>query len=68
MHPDVHLRLHAIRAAGLRREAAGHPAPGAGHSSRAGLRARIRTRLGWTLVELGLRLVHRRAVSRARPA
>ncbi|MFE4540584.1 hypothetical protein ACFRKB_36885 [Streptomyces scopuliridis] len=54
-HPDLHLRLHALRAAELRRAAAGsrHRPP----------RANLRTRLGWTLVELGLRLVNRPAVS-----
>ncbi|QGV80383.1 hypothetical protein EIZ62_20720 [Streptomyces ficellus] len=49
MHPDIHLRLHALRASDLRDRAPRRPA----------VRDRrpLRTRLGWTLVELGLRLV-----------
>ncbi|MFJ9029249.1 hypothetical protein ACIRQP_12130 [Streptomyces sp. NPDC102274] len=61
-HPDIHLRLHAQRAAELRHEAAGF--------RRRPPRANLRTRLGWSLVELGLRLVNRPAVSgrrRVRP-
>ncbi|MEV0528066.1 hypothetical protein AB0I66_32045 [Streptomyces sp. NPDC050439] len=46
MHPDVHLLLHHTRAAELHRAA---PLRGS--------RPPIRTQLGWTLVELGLRLV-----------
>ncbi|MEV7872115.1 hypothetical protein AB0P17_39785 [Streptomyces sp. NPDC088124] len=55
MHADVHLTLHHLRAAELRREAAGP------HRPRRQLRIRtnLRTRLGWSLVELGLRLVNR---------
>ncbi|WP_328339283.1 hypothetical protein OG873_15630 [Streptomyces violaceus] len=53
MHPDIHLTLHHARAAELRAEA-GAPRP---------LRARqahhLRARLGWTLVEVGLRLATR---------
>lgn len=48
---DVHLHLHAIRAAELRAEAAAHRH----HPTR----PRARTRLGWLLVELGLRLLSR---------
>lgn len=51
MHPESHLALHHIHAAELRAEAdayrladAAPPLPG------------LRTRLGWTLVEVGLRL------------
>jgi hypothetical protein len=53
MHPDIHLPLHHARAAELRAEA-GAPRP---------VRSRhahhLRTRLGWTLVEVGLRLATR---------
>ncbi|MFC9680278.1 hypothetical protein [Streptomyces sp. NPDC056948] len=53
MHPDIHLALHHARAAELRAEA-GAPGP---------VRARhthnLRARLGWTLVEVGLRLATR---------
>ncbi|MET9394796.1 hypothetical protein ABZY20_31050 [Streptomyces sp. NPDC006624] len=49
MHPDIHLALHHARAAELRAEAAPRPAPRPG----------LRTRLGWTLVEVGLRLATR---------
>ncbi|MEU7661330.1 hypothetical protein [Streptomyces lincolnensis] len=49
MHPEIHLALHHARAAELRGEAEDHC-----------LAARpprhLRTRLGWTLVEVGLRL------------
>ncbi|MEV6654136.1 hypothetical protein [Streptomyces sp. NPDC051219] len=48
MHPDTHLYLHELRCAELRREAATHRRPA---------RPALRARLGWTLVELGLRLV-----------
>ncbi|MGW9029761.1 hypothetical protein ACWGQ5_37740 [Streptomyces sp. NPDC055722] len=51
MHPDTHLELHRIRATDLRAEADAHRlAADAGH-----LRD-LRVRLGWTLVEVGLRL------------
>ncbi|MFI9818973.1 hypothetical protein ACIHFC_00615 [Streptomyces sp. NPDC052013] len=52
MHPETHLTLHHLHAAELRAEADGH---------RRAVAARrpgdLRSRLGWTLVELGLRLV-----------
>ncbi|KIF74636.1 hypothetical protein QR77_12970 [Streptomyces sp. 150FB] len=70
MHSDIHLHLHTARAAELRHEAAGHaalghtPPPGAARSSRSGLRSQ----LGWSLVELGLRLVNSPAQSGARAA
>ncbi|MFE9887754.1 hypothetical protein [Streptomyces scopuliridis] len=53
--PDAHLRLHALRAAELHHEAA--------EFRLRPPRANLRTRLGWSLVELGLRLVNRPAVS-----
>ncbi|MFB8351598.1 MULTISPECIES: hypothetical protein [Streptomyces] len=58
---DVHLHLHSIRATELRAEAAAH-------SHRTVRReARARARLGWFLVELGLRLVNRPSRPRIRP-
>ncbi|MGN5633915.1 hypothetical protein [Streptomyces sp. AC154] len=58
MHPETHLQLHTIRSAELRRQAADfhltHPRAGTdNHSPRTGLR----TRLGLTMVELGMRLL-----------
>ncbi|MFI1718408.1 hypothetical protein ACIGW4_29720 [Streptomyces sp. NPDC053513] len=59
MHADIHLQLHALTAEELRRKAA---------AVRPQAPARLpvlRSRLGWKLVELGLRLVtpaHRPAV------
>ncbi|MFE1246539.1 hypothetical protein [Streptomyces sp. NPDC058741] len=49
MHPDIHLALHHARAAELR--AGAPPRPARRHG--------LRTRLGWTLVEVGLRLATR---------
>ncbi|WP_372352780.1 hypothetical protein [Streptomyces sp. KL116D] len=51
MHPETSLALHRIRAADLRTEADTHRRARAARH-RYGLRAR----LGWTLVEVGLRL------------
>ncbi|MEU1600384.1 hypothetical protein ABZ468_48455 [Streptomyces sp. NPDC005708] len=51
MHPDTHLELHRTRATDLRAEADAHRlAADAGHPRD------LRVRLGWTLVEVGLRL------------
>ncbi|MDN3022521.1 hypothetical protein [Streptomyces sp. S.PB5] len=47
MHPEIHLTLHHIRAAELQTEA---------RTAQARPARALRTRLGWTLVELGLRL------------
>ncbi|NEC89674.1 hypothetical protein [Streptomyces sp. SID12501] len=52
MNPDTHLALHRLRAADLHAEA---------DAQRLALAARrppqgLRTRVGWTLVEVGLRL------------
>lgn len=57
---DVHLQLHSIRATALQAEATGHrPRPQA---------RLLRLRLGWLLVELGLRLVeHPTRAARIRP-
>ncbi|MFI8192160.1 hypothetical protein ACIF8T_25820 [Streptomyces sp. NPDC085946] len=54
MHPDTHLALHQVRTAGLRAEADAHRLAAAARRPR-DLR-NLRTRLGWTLVEVGLRL------------
>jgi hypothetical protein len=51
MHPETHLALHHLRAADLRAEADAHRL-----AARAKRPYAIRTRLGWTLVEVGLRL------------
>lgn len=51
MHPDAHLYLHHARAVELARAAATRAEP---HTPP---RALVRARLGWTLVEVGLRLV-----------
>jgi hypothetical protein len=53
MHPDIHLALHHARAAELRAET--RPRPAHRHD--------LRMRLGWTLVEVGLKLA-----TRPRPA
>ncbi|MFD6339122.1 hypothetical protein [Streptomyces sp. NPDC060131] len=57
-HPDIDLRLHALRAAELHHEAA--------EFRLRPPRANLRTRLGWSLVELGLRLVGRPTAPRRR--
>ncbi|MER6980433.1 hypothetical protein [Streptomyces carpinensis] len=52
MLPETHLVLHHVHAAELRARAEAHRlAAEAGHPSD------LRARLGWTLVEVGLRLV-----------
>jgi hypothetical protein len=51
MHPETHLALHRARAAELQAEAAAHRLAAEAKTPR-----ELRTRLGWTLVELGLRL------------
>jgi hypothetical protein len=50
MHPDIHLRLHHIRAAELHAQAKARPRHHSPWSA-------VRLRLGWKLVETGLRLV-----------
>lgn len=58
-HPDIHRHLHAARAAELGAQARAWKlcrTAGAGHSARSG--TSLRTRLGWLLVETGLRLLH----------
>ncbi|WP_306191060.1 MULTISPECIES: hypothetical protein [unclassified Streptomyces] len=51
MRPEIHLALHHVRAAELRTEAEAYHLAVAARSPRD-----LRTRLGWTLVEVGLRL------------
>ena len=51
MHPETHLALHRARAAELRGRAEVHRL-----ATEARRRRELRIRLGWTLVELGLRL------------
>lgn len=51
MHAETHLALHHLRAADLRAEGDAHRL-----AARAKRPHAIRTRLGWTLVEVGLRL------------
>ncbi|MET7735092.1 hypothetical protein ABZT02_27545 [Streptomyces sp. NPDC005402] len=51
MHPETHLALHHTRAAALRAEADAYRL--AAQTKRP---YDFRTRLGWTLVEVGLRL------------
>lgn len=53
MHPQTHLQLHHLRSAELRAQAAGF------HLARqsAAPRGDLRTRLGWAMVELGLRVL-----------
>ncbi|MFE2939101.1 hypothetical protein ACFXKG_08580 [Streptomyces sp. NPDC059255] len=59
MHADIHLTTHRLRAAELHREAAEFREATGPRRDRTELRASLRTRLGWSLVELGLRLVNR---------
>ncbi|MET8327255.1 hypothetical protein [Streptomyces sp. NPDC005181] len=56
MHPDTHLTLPHLRSAELRQQAAEFRAPRKPRAPRAP-RAGLRTQLGWTLVELGLRVL-----------
>ncbi|MEU6846922.1 hypothetical protein ABZ930_34145 [Streptomyces sp. NPDC046716] len=53
MHSEIHLALHDGRAAGLRAEA---DADRLAATVRDRHPVALRTRLGWTLVEVGLRL------------
>lgn len=54
MHPETHLALHHVRAAELRTEADAYRLAAAARPARHP--QPLRTRLGWTLVEVGLRL------------
>lgn len=63
LHPDTHLLLHHTRAAELQAEAAqfaiSHPPKPAPEP--------LRTRLGWTLVEIGLHLATQHHPKPAKP-
>ncbi|WP_406381767.1 hypothetical protein [Streptomyces sp. NBC_01618] len=60
MNAETHLQLHATRSAELRHQAdTFRPAPRAPRKD-------LRTRLGWTMVELGLRLIPNRPTLSAR--
>ncbi|MFI0983540.1 hypothetical protein ACH4SP_41840 [Streptomyces sp. NPDC021093] len=67
MHPDTFRHLHAARSAELRQQAAvGRQARSAAREDTSRHPAhthRIRTQLGWALVELGLRLVRTTAAA-----
>ncbi|SED69133.1 hypothetical protein SAMN05216489_04136 [Streptomyces sp. 3213] len=52
MHPETHLALHHARTADLQAQAAAHRLAAEARAPR----QELRTRLGWTLVEVGLRL------------
>ncbi|MFJ4427394.1 hypothetical protein ACKI1Q_26135 [Streptomyces galilaeus] len=57
MHPQTHLALHHARTAELRAEADAYRLAAAARVPRRSRDLRdLRTRLGWTLVEVGLRL------------
>ncbi|MDT0404963.1 hypothetical protein [Streptomyces edwardsiae] len=56
MHPETHLALHHARAADLRAEADAHRLAASARRPRRLRTRRLRTRLGWTLVDVGLRL------------
>ncbi|MFB7243332.1 hypothetical protein CW362_34545 [Streptomyces populi] len=51
MHPETHLQLQHVHAADLRAEADAYRL-----TTEAGSTPRLRARVGWTLVEVGLRL------------
>ncbi|NEC67139.1 hypothetical protein [Streptomyces sp. SID9727] len=51
MHPHAHLAVHHARTAELRAEADVYRLAASARAPRA-----LRTRLGWTLIEVGLRL------------
>ncbi|MFJ8003555.1 hypothetical protein [Streptomyces fagopyri] len=51
INAQTHLALHSLRAADLRAEADAHRLAAASR-----VPGELRTRLGWTLVEVGLRL------------
>ncbi|MEV0472568.1 hypothetical protein [Streptomyces prunicolor] len=52
MHPETHLALHHARTAELQARAEAHRLAVEARAPR----QELRTRLGWTLVEVGLRL------------
>ncbi|MEU8629961.1 hypothetical protein [Streptomyces sp. NPDC048669] len=62
MHPETHLQLHNLRSTELRRHAddfrLAHP-----RTATRAPRTGMRTRLGWTMVELGLRVLPDRSAA-----
>jgi hypothetical protein len=60
-HPEIHLALHHTRAAELRSDADAHRLAAEARRPRA-----LRTRIGWALVEVGLRLAATPRVAVAR--
>lgn len=56
MHPETHRQLHHARSAELRRQATEFQLA----RQCAAPRKDLRTRLGWTMVELGLRVIPNR--------
>jgi hypothetical protein len=65
MHPDTHLALHHVRAAELRAEADAYRLTAVARQPRRS--GHLRTRLGWTLVEVGLRLASAPKVAAVSP-
>ncbi|MEV6265002.1 hypothetical protein AB0M42_30220 [Streptomyces sp. NPDC051784] len=59
MHSDIHLIIHLYRADELRSHTPEFPMRG---------RAALRQRLGWTMIELGLRLARPAPAHRPRTA
>lgn len=57
MHADIHHLMHATRAAELHCQTTDFPLP----------RTALRTRVGWTLVEIGLRLTQSRDTTATAP-
>ncbi|MCX4772282.1 hypothetical protein EES39_06170 [Streptomyces sp. ADI92-24] len=67
MHPETHLQLHDLRSVELRRHADDfrlvHSRSDSGPRTP---RTDMRTRLGWTMVEMGLRLIPDRSAAPSR--
>ncbi|CAM5743838.1 hypothetical protein SALBM311S_04395 [Streptomyces alboniger] len=63
MLPDTHLALHHARTTELQAQATAH-----GLAARARARQDLRSRLGWTLIEVGLRLATPKPVLAAGPS
>ncbi|WP_329309709.1 hypothetical protein [Streptomyces sp. NBC_01262] len=61
MHPENHLALHHVRAAELRAEADAYRLAAAARHPRHP--RGLRTRIGWALVEVGLRLTAPKAAA-----
>jgi hypothetical protein len=63
MHPKIHLSLHHARTAELQARAEAHRLTASARPPHG-----LRTRLGWTLVEVGLRLATPKPVLAPRPS